>query len=249
MTSDKTGKKLDLLLERIGVYERIAAQRPHKTQKLLDEILDAVCSATGHFHRDGWNILVELLGHVLGLTVSRHQKLLQKLNGELQEYCRNAIEEPWDYLGALFVDRRLEGPGQNLTSRPIVEFMIKALFAEDKKIDRAQTVLDPAVGTGRFLIGATILLPDIPLILYGIEVDLSLYRACLVNLKMFSSHPFHIVCADTLMLDQVWCGPASPMWFLANRWNPPDMTPWYWKPPPINPKSFSLKAFTEKRDK
>jgi len=84
-----------------------------------------------------------------------------------------------------------------------------------------------------------------PLVLFGIEINLSLYRACLVNMAMFSNHPYSIICADTLMIDQKWCGANSPIWDLGNRWNPPDMAPFYWKPPPIWHDRFSLKAFTE----
>ncbi|MDP2105589.1 MAG: hypothetical protein Q8J76_06305, partial [Desulfobulbaceae bacterium] len=47
------------------------------------------------------------------------------------------------------------------------------------------TDLDPCVGTGRFLVGATLMYPKLPLLLYGVEIDLSLYRACLVNMAMF----------------------------------------------------------------
>jgi len=91
--------------------------------------------------------------------------------------------------------------------------------------------------------------PKAPLVLFGVEIDLSLYRACLVNLALLSKHPYSIICADTLRLDQNKSGPTSKLWDLGNRWNPPDISAFYWKPPPINPESFSLKAFTEVKDK
>lgn len=110
-----------------------------------------------------------------------------------------------------------------------------------------QRILDPCVGTGRFLIEPTIMYPKAPLVLYGIEINLSLYRACLVNMAMFSNHPYTIICGDTLRLPQT-CNAAHPIWDLGNRWKTPDMTPFYnWRPPlsPIGPDRFSLKAFTE----
>lgn len=101
------------------------------------------------------------------------------------------------------------------------------------------TDLDPCVGTGRFLLGATLMYPKLPLLLYGVEIDLSLYRACLVNMAMFSNHPYFIICADTLMLDMKYSSDvSSPMWGLGNQWDPPDMTPYYFKIPP--PFKFSL---------
>jgi len=109
-----------------------------------------------------------------------------------------------------------------------------------------KTQLDPCVGTGRFLLVATEIKKKANLVLFGIEINLALYRACLVNMAMFSNHPYSIICADTLRIDQKWTGPTSKMWDLGNQWNLPDMSIFYWKPPPINPKSFSLKAFIEK---
>jgi len=101
------------------------------------------------------------------------------------------------------------------------------------------TDLDPCVGTGRFLIAATVMYPKLPLLLYGVEIDRSLYRACLVNMAMFSSHPYFIICADTLMLDMKYSSDvSSPMWGLGNQWDPPDMTPYYFKIAP--PFKFSL---------
>jgi len=112
-----------------------------------------------------------------------------------------------------------------------------------------KTQLDPCVGTGRFLIAASQMMPKAPLILFGIEINLSLYRACLVNMAMFSNHPYSIVCGDTLMIDQKYSGPSSNLWDLGNRWNPPDISAFYWKPPPIWHDRFSLKAFTKIKEK
>jgi len=108
-----------------------------------------------------------------------------------------------------------------------------------------KTQLDPCVGSGRFLIVASQMMPKAPIVLFGIEIDLSLYRACLVNMAMFSNHPFTIICADALRLDQNFTGPSSKLWDCGNQWLQPDVSRFYWKPPPINPESFSLKAFTE----
>lgn len=108
-----------------------------------------------------------------------------------------------------------------------------------------KTQLDPAVGTGRFLFIASQMMPKAPLVLFGIEICLPLYRACLVNMAMFSNHPYSIICADSLRLDPRITGPSSPLWSLGNRWNPPDVSRFYAKPPPIRSDHFSLKAFTK----
>ena len=110
---------------------------------------------------------------------------------------------------------------------------------------KPKTYLDPAVGTGRFLIEASTLNPTAPLVLFGIEIDVTLYRACLVNMAMFSKHPYSIICGDTLMFDVDKAGPASGLWDRGNLWEPIDVSMFYAKPPPINAHHFSLKAFTE----
>lgn len=91
------------------------------------------------------------------------------------------------------------------------------------------TDLDPCTGSGRFLLGATLMYPKLPLLLYGIEIDLSLYRACLVNMAMISNHPYSIICADTLMLDPKYSLVGGKVWELGNQWDPPNMSPYYIK--------------------
>jgi hypothetical protein len=100
------------------------------------------------------------------------------------------------------------------------------------------TQLDPCVGTGRFLLGSTLMYPKAPLLLYGIEIDLSLYRACLVNLAMFSNHPYTIICGDTLMIDSRHSNVDSKIWSLGNQWDPPSISDFYIKIEP--PFKFSL---------
>ena len=93
------------------------------------------------------------------------------------------------------------------------------------------------------------MMPKAPLILFGIEINLSLYRACLVNMAMFSKHPYSIICADSLRIEPEKSAPSSKLWDYGNQWVPPNITEFYWKPPPpppINPEHFSLKVFTEK---
>jgi len=107
------------------------------------------------------------------------------------------------------------------------------------------TQLDPCVGSGRFLIVASQMMPKANLVLFGIEINPSLYRSCLVNMAMFSNHPYSIICADALMLDPRYTGPTSILWDLGNRWDPPDMSTFYCKPPPITADKFSLKDFTK----
>ena len=206
-----------------------------------------------------WELLVELLAKWLvrngdiglsnigvikpfdGLSLEEDE-LYRHVKPLLKHYVIAAKNNPWDHLGEVYTEQGLVGPGQNMTPKGVVDMMIKMTYPEN--VTKLSTQLDPCVGTGRFLFEASILMPDAPLVLFGIEINLSLYRACLVNMAMFSKHPYSIICADALRLGLV--GPASHIWDLGNRWNPPDLSAYYWKPPPIGPDRFSLKAFTEK---
>jgi hypothetical protein len=124
--------------------------------------------------------------------------------------------------------------------------MIKMVgIVSDKPVTKPQTVIDPAgSGTGRFLIEASLMAPEKPLILFGIEIDVTMYRASLVNMALFSRHPYSIICADALRVSDVYTTADSPIWNLGNLWTPPDMSRFYWKPQPP-PQPFSLKAFVK----
>jgi len=289
-------------------------------KRVLADLMHEVEMKVHLFRKECWNITIELLADHLGIIESpwkyslpnekwngpkskpnypQFQQLKQHIQktGLIEQYIKEAKEQPWDHIGDIFVEEELAGranrQGQCLTPRGIVEFMIKAclepevlkkpysykkpdfwtlawLTAEALKFndklaeisinlqaERARwhtvigmrpllvkydpepiTDLDPAVGTGRFLIVASQMYPKAPLLLYGIEIDLSLYRACLVNMALFSNHPYSIVCADTLMLDLKYSMPGGDIWSLGNQWNPPDISPFYIKIKP--PFKFSL---------
>jgi len=297
---------------------------PYKgPKKVLAELIREVEMKVHHFRKECWNITIELLADHLGIIENpwkfslphvkwtgpkskpnypQFQQLKEHIQktGLIEQYIKEAKEEPWDHLGEIFVEEELAGRhnrlGQNLTPRGIVDFMVKMVldprsevkpysFAKpdfwtlawltaeglaynaalpiELQIKRARrhtvlelkpllvkyepepiTYLDPAgVGTGRFLLGATLMYPKLPLVLYGIEIDPSLYRACLVNMAMFSNHPYTIICADALMLDVKYSMPGGKIWDLGLQWNPPDMSPFYFKIPP--PFKFSLAALAK----
>jgi hypothetical protein len=161
----------------------------------------------------------------------------------LEQYVVAArAKQPWDHLGDIFCEQELAGRknalGQNLTPKQIVDFMIKMTMDFDKPAKQPITDLDPAVGTGRFLMEASLMYPEKPLILFGIEIDCTLYRACLVNMALFSNHPYSIIRADTLMLDLEASMPGGPVWNFGNLWDPADLSEYYFKIPP--PFKFSL---------
>ena len=230
-------------------------------KKMLYKILKKIEWQHHYGRMRNWEWLVELLAKWLVLnediTLSKigplksfeglslkQDKLYRELKPLLKRYVIAAKHQPWDHLGELYTELGLVGPGQNMTPRAVVDMMIKMTYAKEFPPKKLTTQLDPCTGTGRFLWEASLLMPKAPLVLFGIEINLSLYRACLVNMAMFSNHPYSIICADALRLGVV--GPTSLVWDLGNRWDPPDLSRFYWKPPPIRSDHFSLKAFTKK---
>jgi len=154
------------------------------------------------------------------------------------------ITEAWLSVESMAYDHKLD---RNLF---LEQQRLRNLFEMEplwtKYVIKPQTVIDPAgCGTGRFLLGATWHAPKAPLVLFGIEIDLSLYRACLVNLAMFSNHPYSIVCGDALMIDTPYCSPGSKLWDMGNQWQPPDISSFYFKLKP--PFKFSLAALAKAR--
>jgi len=165
--------------------------------------------------------------------------------GEKKQRPRpDAMTEAWLTVESMAYDHKLD---RNLfleQQRLRSTFGMEPLWT--KYVIKPQTVIDPAgCGTGRFLLGATWHAPKAPLVLFGIEIDPSLYRACLVNMAMFSNHPYSIVCGDALMIDTPYCSPGSKLWDWGNQWNPPDISPFYFKLKP--PFKFSLVALAKAR--
>jgi len=77
----------------------------------------------------------------------------------------------------------------------------------------------PAPVQGRFLVDAATHYPEQKIALYGVELDLDLYRAALVNMRTYAClKPCRILCADALVVN---IRQDSPNWRYANLWEPP----------------------------
>ena len=137
-------------------------------------------------------------------------------------YIKACCEKPWDYLGDVFAEKKCanERLGQTMTPEPIVRFINESTLGQlTGDDDQWKAVLDPCTGAGRFLIDAATHYPDQKLALYGVELDLDLYRAALVNMRTYVClRPYRILCANALVVD---IRPDSPNWRYANLWKPP----------------------------
>jgi hypothetical protein len=158
----------------------------------------------------------------------------------------NSLAEGVDHLGAIFNEYELAGRsnrmGQCLTPTAVVDFIVKSAIGI-KPINRVETVMDPCTGTGRFLIEASRLNRHRPLQLFGVELDPIMYRATLVNMAIYSEHPYSILCANTLLLNQDVTTPEGCIWDKGNLWEPPDMSAYYYYKEAA-PRKFTLANYS-----
>jgi len=151
-------KKLEALLHRI----RLSRAREGDPKKVLYALLEEVEQATGYSGRDSWNIMVELIADHLGIVrdpwryslpgfqntplfkgreafkkqtfkISERALKVKKRCAELVEmYVEAARAHPWDHLGEIFMEERLQGRnmGQMLTPRTVVQFMIQTVMTD-----------------------------------------------------------------------------------------------------------------------
>jgi len=217
---------------------------PHAKKSLM-RVMDLI-RRDGHYgNHKCWEVLVELVADYEGMIVTDYDDLScdSEIENLLMKYSIAASKDPWDYLGEVFEESNLSSMrnGQFFTPRNVCEMMAKMTMPD--KFTEIKTILEPCMGTGRMLLAVNNVFPDAPLIFFGVEIDLWLYRTAMVNMKMFSKHPYGIICANTLRMGEM--GPASPCWDLSSYWNgtkyqhkwsPEDMTPFYFKPAAPKPQ-------------
>lgn len=152
-------------------------------------------------------------------------------------------KEPYDYLGQLFSEKdcAIDEMGQLITPPWIVSYIndsvLQGLEEEEEK-ERWKRVLDPATGTGRFLLDLALRYRDKKVALFGCELDLDLYRACLVNMRLFAlGMPYFILRADALIVN---LKPGSSNWRFANLWSPPD-----WRTKMVTPEGETFSQWSE----
>lgn len=168
--------------------------------------------------RDAFDMLVSYMGKKLGLhneELSLSPSTVSTLDTTVN---LNALKsEINDYLGHLFSLQKLGNnkTGQCFTPFHISEFMAQLQGATN--IAAGQNVLDPCCGTGSMLLAAR-KHSQPGVVLCGVEIDRSIYRAALVQLSLFTDNgarnPFKLICTDFLTTDvkdpQVWAN--------ANQW-------------------------------
>lgn len=80
-----------------------------------------------------------------GLDMKHHKDLYDHIDrmGLLKHYYVAAKKNPWDYIGEVYTELGLVSPGQNMTPKTVVDFMIQMTYGEKPK--KFSTQLDTLV--------------------------------------------------------------------------------------------------------
>lgn len=168
-----------------------------------------ICREGGRrYPRAAYDELVNYMGYMLGINPNRPglaAESIEKLRGTLD--WEKMAGMMGDHLGTVFVRLELcnNRLGQCLTPPHIADFMNELTGVNNAR--PGQKILDPALGTGVFLISAAkVAMPGVQL--WGVEIDPSLYRAALVQLNIYTAfgiiNPFTLAIGDSLTNDIEW---------------------------------------------
>jgi len=193
--------------------------------RILLTMFDLIQKGTGRPDRECFNQLVRFWADCLRLypMPAEDHAAADQLLPWTRPFIEACMQGKGDYFGEVFSQRECatDRLGQMLTPEPVVRFINEmAIGQAEGREGEWQTALDPATGTGRFLVDVAVHYPDRKLFLHGVEIDVDLYRACLVNMRIYSwRKPYRILCANSLVVDVRL---ESPNWRYANLWNPPN---------------------------
>lgn len=178
-----------------------------------------------------------LLEYIVG---NFNPKYIPQFDSKLEWYLSNpAVTEPlnkvysqnlsklkedfYDHLGELYIENvvskaDVKKHGLHLTPPQIVEFMTKATIHElPKPDDKPLYILDPAVGSGRFLLEAYRTVPNSRL--FGVDINLDLVRTCITNLELRGIKNYCILHANTLLHELALDKEEGIYnWKFSNRW-------------------------------
>lgn len=160
---------------------------PHPaTRRMLEATLNCIPTHSSWRTWSGWSYFDFFLDWMLfGLGHKGQPETPQPPGGcngasdrLYQVFCLDAmLLWPHDYFGDLLCESSYgKQQGFYPTPHTICDFMVQ-MACDGKRDVRTETVLDPCVGTGRFLLYAS----NHSLRLYGMDIDATLCKATLVN--------------------------------------------------------------------
>lgn len=153
--------------------------------KHLQEMVDYIGRAEGHWAWEAFTCLMDWLGFAMNL---RDEPPPRKLKEETQAWLyenfnlETFLNYPGDYIGDYICSIRSGKWNPNAffpTPIPVVKFMVDINF---QGADIFSTVLDPCLGTGRMLMLAS----NHSVRLYGMDIDPLMVLAAQMNFSMYA---------------------------------------------------------------
>jgi hypothetical protein len=197
-----------------------------KARAVYEKMLDVLYRKT-HDYNKSWDYLVDFIAvdHCPPLLREMEHKFEwffgdEKFANELiKVYDLDALKsDKRDHLGDLYVEKQgklnQSYKGQFLTPENVVEAMVEMTVG---KTDEELNILDPCVGTGRFLLKAHENAPNARL--FGVDTDLRVLRVAFANCAI-RKVPAYLLHADSLMHDTSLATEEGRYnWSHANRWH------------------------------
>jgi hypothetical protein len=176
-----------------------SANMGHRAEvlKKVDYVIEGISNREGHDTSRAWEYLVEFLAAAFNQgpfpELKKETLIFIYENFPITE-IRNFKA---DYLGSTQLLRLNSHMGQFFTPANICKMIAAMQGVENSK--PGQTIMDPCLGTGGMLLAAMDMIKP-GVILFGIEKDMRLYRAALVNMFLYCPimNPFYIINADAL---------------------------------------------------
>jgi len=144
-------------------------------------------------------------------TVFSHDENLEKVVDGIEaidwhQYDRDSLGEVYESLLERNATETRSGSGQYFTPRPLVNAMVRVIQPA-----AGETILDPAAGTGGFLIAAHrwgLAQGRFDGRYEGVEIERDTYRLCLMNLYLHGMNGI-VIHGDTLTVDSEELTPAD----------------------------------------
>jgi hypothetical protein len=193
--------------------------------RILLAMFDLIQATTHRSERECFNQLVRFWGDCLCIhpMLEADHDVADRLTACAESFLDECVDSKADFLGEVFLRRVCSGDYASLllpseaSVRHANDVVMSAVPNDEI---RWGTVLDPSAGTGRFLIDLAVRYPQRRIALFGVEPDLDLYRACMLNMRLCAwNRPYFILCADSEIVD---VRPNGSSWLYANVWNPPN---------------------------
>ncbi|WP_422661671.1 N-6 DNA methylase (plasmid) [Paenibacillus sp. EC2-1] len=189
--------------------------------KMLSGLLDIVKDGQEVSEKEAYDLLLQFVGYKIGAeegmpSPTLRYKVWQDLEDRLD--LGVLLTDPWDWFGELYKERVFNKFQPFMGTRSAAAHLITKLSADTSRPKgEIVTMYDPIVGSGRMFIATHAAVGD-HFLYYGCEPELTAYRTCLVNMKLYKINAKILHADERIYSSDI----KSKNWKYANWWTPPD---------------------------